>query len=464
MKLTYIEIEQPIGTFYLTSIPASRLIPIVKIPRRSEDPERGIQRQLDPDRVKAISRFCSDPDAMFPTPIVISINENIPYNIDKQARTIHLPDGLPIGYVIDGQHRLEGIKQSELAEKFDLPVCMMFGLTGEEMAYVFSTINSTQKSVSMSLIYDLFDLSRNRSPYKTAHNIARVLNNKEGSALKGRLKMLGRKTPEHPYATLSQGTFVKNLVRLISVKPDEDMRKIIRNEELEPNENLPLRKYFLMEKDEVILKIFENCFNALRNVFREEWNYPESNILWKTTGFCAVLYSLNYILRIGISENELTQSFFENVFTSFKEYTTDKGISLTSKDFPGGGEQNQKKLSKILNESIDLSNKWQTEYSGITSDYQKFVSDIIDDMDYNEKFELCEAIDRCDSSILNCFICKPHPQQSETSIIIHPSSDTTLILKHSDREACINWIEKTYLDDMDYETWYGYEYAINKDD
>lgn len=69
----------------------------------------------------------------------------------------------------------------------------MIDLTEEEKAYIFSTINSNQTKVDKSLIYDLFDLSKTRSPFKTAHYIARNMNTETNSPFKNKLKMLGKK-------------------------------------------------------------------------------------------------------------------------------------------------------------------------------------------------------------------------------------------------------------------------------
>ena len=99
-------------------------------------------------------------------------------------------------------------------------------------------------------------------------------------------------------------------------------------------ESLPLRKYFISEQDNVIMKIVENCFTALKNVFPVEWNRPENNILWKTTGFCGVMIALNNIVSKGIAEKQLTEEFFMTIFRRFKAVIEDKDIQLTSRDFP----------------------------------------------------------------------------------------------------------------------------------
>ena len=193
-KICVFEIEQPIGTFYVGKIKSDTLISITKTVRRTEN--EGIQRELSEKRARDISKYCEDPDATFPTPIILAVNESDIENFSTNIPGVYelsFDDDYAFAEIIDGQHRIEGIK---LAKDFvtDLLVVLMFDLTEEEKAYVFSTINSTQTKVDKSLIYDLFDLSQSRSPYKTCHEIARILNSDQDSPFYGRLKMLGKKS------------------------------------------------------------------------------------------------------------------------------------------------------------------------------------------------------------------------------------------------------------------------------
>lgn len=305
----YIEVRQPIGTFYLCSIPAPFLLKVVKSTSRSDDPE-AVQREKSPQRIKDIGAYCSDPDAVFPTPIVVSVNcGDVKLDEDKHLVVIPEDKGI-IGNVIDGQHRLWGIECSKHPEDFNLPVVLMFDLTVAEEAYIFSTINSNQRKVDPSLIYDLFDVSSYRSPQKTAHEIARVMNSSSSSPFYNRLKMLGKKTADQDKATLSQGTFAKSILMLISKKPDDDARKLKNGQELDDDGKMPLRCFFVQQKDELLVRIISNCFNALKEIFPSEWENPNDNILWKSTGFRAVIYALPNICRKGIREKVLTKDFF----------------------------------------------------------------------------------------------------------------------------------------------------------
>lgn len=348
-QIKYLKIEQPIGTFYLTSMEAATLANIAIIERRNENPD-AVQREQSNSRIKEIAKYCGEPDATFPTPIIIAVREDANVRIDKDF--IFFDENSIIGDVIDGQHRLEGLKASNYLSRFQMPVVLMFNLYPSQKAYVFSIINSKQTRVNMSLIYDLFALSDKRSPYKTCHEIARALNTDEQSPFYNRLKMLGKKEENQYLASLSQGTFIKYLLELITKNPDEDTRKIKSGEKLENNENLVLRKYFIDNEDPIIFKIILNLFNGVRDSFKEEWENPERYIISKPIGFGAVIKAYPTIHKLGVENNKLSRDFFTQVFTKFRRSLEIKKIYLTSAYF-GSNEQARTKLANLIIDSIN---------------------------------------------------------------------------------------------------------------
>ncbi len=347
-RIPLIEVNQPIGTFYISCLPATTVSMIAKTIRREYDPKNlntkgGIQRGLNPKRVQEISQYTSDPDATFPTPIIIAVKDNANYQIESNF--LIFDENSEVGEIIDGQHRIEGLKRSDKINDFDLPVIFMFNLTDEEKAYIFSIINSKQTQVPKSLIYDLFSLAEKRSPQKTCHEIARLFNSDEMSPFFKRLKMLGRK--EHESASLSQGSFIKYLLPLISKTPDTDLINIKKGKKLEDNTNLPLRYYFINDEDHMIYKILFNLFKAVENVFPTEWNTPSEYILSKTTGYGAILQAFPELFERGNERKDLSQGFFEYQFHEFKNNLERRGFRLTSEYFPSN-EQQQKRLADII--------------------------------------------------------------------------------------------------------------------
>lgn len=361
IKLHMIEITQSVGTFYVGKIKSSSLINISKTIRRNES--NGIQRELAQKRVKEIAKYCEDPDAAFPTPIILHIKGEDIVSLEPIAGfgdlyELAIDDQQQFAEILDGQHRVEGIKYANGFE-FELMVVVMFDLTEEEKAYIFSTINSNQTKVDKSLIYDLFELSKTRSPHKTCHEIARIMNSDKNSPFYGKLKMLGKKSDKT--AILSQGAFVNYLCRLMSNKPQQDMIDLKNGIEIKDDERYVLRKYFKDKRDDIILKLLNNYFGAVSSVFSEEWENSKEYILSKTTGYGALLKAFPTFYKKGVQNKKLTQEYFEMEFKKVKTFLEKNNIKLTSKDIPSG-EHGQKKLSEIFIQSANASSEEDNMY------------------------------------------------------------------------------------------------------
>ena len=348
-----IEINQPIGTFYIGKMSSTDIIHISKVSQR--DSTGGHQRQLKNVRAKEIATYCTDPDATFPTPIILAVSEEdfvpIPSN-DSDFVSFKYDETKVIAEILDGQHRIAGI--SEAADKeFELPVVVMFNLRDEQKAYVFSTINGNQMKVDCSLIYDLFDLSETPSPYKTCHYIARSMNSDPQSPFYKRLKMLEKR--ETSKQTISQNTFVTNLCRLITAKPQEDEIALKKHEMLLDNPKYVFRKYFICGKDEVILKILHNYFGATAEVFPREWNNPKDFILTKSVGFEGLISALSVLVPNGEAKGDLSKQRFVSVFEQLKLKLSIDNVQLTSEYF-SSSSQDAKRLSQMIVEAEGLLN------------------------------------------------------------------------------------------------------------
>lgn len=349
MKIIHmIEINQPIGTFYIGKMSSTDIIQISKVSQR--DSLGGHQRQLKNTRAKEIATYCTDPDATFPTPVILAVSEEdfIPIVPSESGFvSFKYDETKKIAEILDGQHRIAGI--SVAADKeFELPVVVMFNLREEQKAYVFSTINGNQVKVDRSLIYDLFDLSETPSPYKTCHYIARSMNSDPQSPFYKRLKMLEKR--ESAKQTISQNTFVTNLCQLIAAKPQEDAIALKKQVPLLDNPKYVFRKYFIRGKDEVILKILHNYFGAAAEVFSDEWNNPKDFILTKSVGFEGLISALSVLVPRGEEKGDLSKQWFALVFEQLKIQLSINNMQLTSKYF-SSSSQDAKRLSKMIVEA-----------------------------------------------------------------------------------------------------------------
>ena len=206
-----LRILQPIGEFYLGVIPYNILRDITYFDIRRIFGERefetylGIQRPLKNKRIVELNEYVQTIDACFPTAVILSVpGVCAEFNESEAIMTLsnHLSgvgDYGPVLYaniakVIDGQHRIEGLK-GYTGPPFEINVSIFVDADVAEEAYIFSTVNLAQTRVDKSLVYDLYDLARYRSPQKLCHNIAVALDRNDGSPFKEKIKRLGRATP-----------------------------------------------------------------------------------------------------------------------------------------------------------------------------------------------------------------------------------------------------------------------------
>jgi DGQHR domain-containing protein len=351
MSYSFLLIEQPAGTFYLTAMPARDVVRLaIAKPRvfNSETltSEGGIQREPSERRVKAVAEYAGTSDAAFPTAVLLSVKSESCVLQGDQVSFV----GEGVADIVDGQHRVEGLRlagEAELA-KFTLPVVLIIDATDEEKALLFATINGTQTKVPASLVYDLYGVSESRSPAKTCHEIARSLNSMLESPWYRRLKMLGRKSSPDSLESLSQGTFVKFLLPLVSANPEADAELIKNGKPPGTYPKCAFNEYFRKDKDSQILKVLLNVFGAAREVWPTEWADPDEYVLTKTLGFSGIMKALPDLVKAGRERRELSAEYFTGVFAKVKDKLDAANSSLASGQFSASASGEAKFRDFIL--------------------------------------------------------------------------------------------------------------------
>jgi DGQHR domain-containing protein len=180
-------------------------------------------------------------------------------------------------------------------KNFDVMAAIFVGIDISDQAYIFATVNLEQTKVRKSLAFDLFDLARTRSPYKTCHNVAVALDRVKESPFFQRIKRLGTATPGRGSETITQSTFVDALVRYISPEPKVDRDLLLRGEELplpdrDTLNRFCLRGLFINGDDISIGRIVQNYFDAVRTKWPGAWDdFSEGAMLNRTNGFRAFM-------------------------------------------------------------------------------------------------------------------------------------------------------------------------------
>lgn len=348
ITLDVIPFNQPVGSFLLSVMKVRDVIRISRADPRKFDKVSletvgGIQREPSRKRIKEIAEYARTVDAAFPTAILLALDDDT-YNLEGTRLKI---TGENVADTVDGQHRILGLKEADIQEEFFVPVVFLLGATEEQKALIFATINGKQTKVPASVIYDLFGITRTRSPQKTAHEIARALNRTGGSPWYNRLKMLGKKTPGS-MESLSQGTFIKFLLPCISRNPELDRDRLKDNQEPTVQSECVFNEYFRKDQDATILKILINVFTAARNTWPGEWDDPSSYTLTKTNGFTGIMKALPSMVGQGKAKQDLSTAYFERIFQRVKAQMSENEVEFTVEHFAPSSVGENKLRDMIL--------------------------------------------------------------------------------------------------------------------
>ena len=127
-----IEVEQPIGKYYIAKVNAKDLLKISCSDERKFNEELeeylGTQRELNKSKINSLKEYIKTSDATFPNTIIgtlVGDNYSVMRENDKIKKIIVNIDTeneyeRPFR-IIDGQHRLYSFKDEDI-EKFDLLV------------------------------------------------------------------------------------------------------------------------------------------------------------------------------------------------------------------------------------------------------------------------------------------------------------------------------------------------------
>lgn len=343
LTVPIMKVTQPIGTFYIGSINSKDLFEISYFDIRRIIREReietylGIQRPISIKRLEHIKQYVESVDATFPTSVIIAVEEDCAkltsldgkeFTDDDTFGVLTLSNYLDpseekdkifykyIAKVIDGQHRIAGLKDYA-KDNFFINLTIFIGADIADQANIFSTVNLAQTKVNKSLVYDLFELSKIRSPERTCHEIVVALDKMKDSPFFNKIKRLGVATKGRTGETLTQATVVQMIIRYISNNPALDRDLLKRGKKLEKAdaatlEKLIFRNMFIMEDDFKITDIIWNFFDAVRERWPDAWASTGTGyILNRTNGYRGLMrFLFHAYLNFTTSEEVVTKIQF----------------------------------------------------------------------------------------------------------------------------------------------------------
>ena len=382
LAVTAQKVVQPLGEFFVASLKPKDLVAISfvdvrRIEERDVEKYLGIQRPLVKSRVNKIKEYIQGADATFPTSIILAVDSKCA-EFDEKTKKLTLYPYEPeegsgddlieygkIANILDGQHRIAAfLDDSDEFDfdpniAFDLNVSIFIGIDISEQANIFATVNLAQTKVNRSLVYDLEDLSKTRSPHKVCHLVAVALDRDKDSPLKERIKRLGVATPDRDYEPLTQAVVVESLVRFISKDPFEDRRILLKGKKLQKIDGemllkYPFRNLFIDDDDKQIYKILINYFKAVANRWPKAWVdlKPKGNLLPKSNAFRALMKYLKDDVYLSIvNEEDIGDLPTEDQFLIRLRNVDIDDEDFTTRNFaPGSGGQS--KFYKLLTGKI----------------------------------------------------------------------------------------------------------------
>lgn len=285
-----IEVVQPGATFYVFTCTPAILRKWCYLAHQRERErtggiqDKGIQRFLDTNRLTELGIFIDGDAASFANNIIINFESDlVAYN--PNTKTLVVPDLDNIAWVVDGQYRLFGFERSTKHRDFPLVVTAFLRAPLPQIAYIFRIINSTQRRLNPSLIYDLLLLSEEVEPAEAqpeivASRLTTTLNDDPESALFHRVNLIGRGK-----GSVTKAALVKSLRSYLT--PPTGMLTA-------PEFTTETAKY----------EVIRNYFNATRALWAPGWDEPELSFISMSQGIWALLYAFAYVMRHAYSQRD----------------------------------------------------------------------------------------------------------------------------------------------------------------
>jgi DGQHR domain-containing protein len=336
VRAPFIEVEQEQHTFMLTAIPASLLTQISYAAiRRQDDEEGAVQRVLNQSRISGIKAFAMQ-GGDFPTSIVLNWVDG---KLNRNGNWIDIPKTARAAQIIDGQHRVAGILEA-LAERPELgkmliPVAIYEGLNTVQCANIFLSINTEQKPVSRSLVFDLYGIASQERVDEAAVRARDIVLSlaEDGQAFSGLIKL--------PSSRRQKGG-IQLATAVTAIKP-----VVAKKGTLEQigAESLEIQK-----------SIFQNYFNVLADKYGDFWPEKDNAFIY-AAGFMGAIEFLSLKL---IPYCNLRKSF--TVETISDAIQIERGDLIRQAEVKGLGGKDAPK--RVFDRMVSLFNPHDRQVSG----------------------------------------------------------------------------------------------------
>ncbi len=261
-----------------------------------------MQRILNKKRISSIRDFLLE-GGFFPNTIILNVIDEGKFEFNAASNEVSIKRNPRIAQIIDGQHRVEGLKEAikskDIIGKMVIPTVLTNNLKTEDCAEIFISINTEQKSVPKSLIYDLYGLMNTSSQdfsIERGTDIAKILNTDDHSPYQSYIKFPGSRKFK---GGIQLSTFVNNLKPL--VKSDGEFSK------------------YSLTTLENQASVIKNYFSAIQSYYDDEWDSLKNPFIFASGLGAAVDVFTIKILPYSYSKKKFSESFFKKIIVIPKD-------------------------------------------------------------------------------------------------------------------------------------------------
>jgi DGQHR domain-containing protein len=322
--------------------------------------DRGFQRVLNTGRARKLADYIvrgqEHHDAFLPTSVFLATDKDVQFN--SETNTIHFSvDTIGPFSVVDGQHRIEGLKIA--ADKnpdvldFEVPVNIAVNLSKLAQMCHFLIVNTTQKSVDRSIeqriyarltaamnVEDVPNLPRwmerivETGEDEKALKIVDFLNSNPESPWYKKIEMAGETLKN---STINQRSIVKSIIKFVLVP------------------NNPLNDYEVDKQQRIML----NYWKILAKLLTED---NKNTVLFKYNGVeLFSRFSIPFFLYLSNFQDYTIQKMEKVLIQTFDNLDGDNaGVGHPDWWLSGtgvAGSLNSSALTKINSELVSALNK-----------------------------------------------------------------------------------------------------------
>lgn len=328
---------------YIFMMSVRDLLFIKYIAVRGRDKEEGaVQRVLSPVRLRSIEDYVLNGNSFY-SPFFLNWT-NGEHSIEVKGNIITVPLVPASAQVLDGQHRLAGLERAiakrQEVEDQEVMVILSNRLDTKEAASVFLNINTEQRPVPKSLIYDLFGVINENEPelpLVRAKDIALALQKDEKSPYLNSVKMPGS----------MRGVGIIDLSTIVN-----SIRPLLEDDGA-------FKKFHLLTLENQIAVVL-NYFNAIKAFYmrKDMWYSKTSNPFLTNAGFVAACEVLNKtMISKCVDSKDFSQDNMERLLK-----LDDTSLLLRADLKNVDGKMQRKMIAKYLEDAINNDIPEENDY------------------------------------------------------------------------------------------------------